>query len=201
MSQKGLSPVLIILLIAAAIGGYLIYSGKITIPQKQITQTPKSDASPAPTITDETSNWKTYSSNKHGFSVKYPEDPNLFLSQTNDNNGFQLRSYSIGLGVNTEQEVRGFMGESFPPRYEELKYFGNIPPLINKRKIIIDGVEALRADAIGKYEQDFDLDVVIFANKSSLYSFTLDRIAAKSLNTLERDKKVFDQILSTFKFQ
>jgi len=38
MRQCGLAPILIILLIAAATFGYLIYSGKINLPQKQTNQ-------------------------------------------------------------------------------------------------------------------------------------------------------------------
>ncbi len=74
MFQKGLASILIVLLIAAAVGGYLVYSGKISLPQKQVTQTSKSDASPAPTGVDETANWKTYTNTKYGYSVKYPPD-------------------------------------------------------------------------------------------------------------------------------
>lgn len=71
MRQQGLAPILIVLLIVAAIGGYLIYSGKINLPQKQVNCTqeakicpdgskvgrsgPKCEFSPCPTPkTDET---------------------------------------------------------------------------------------------------------------------------------------------------
>lgn len=37
-NQKGLAPILIVLIIAVAIGGYLIYSGKINLPQKEDSQ-------------------------------------------------------------------------------------------------------------------------------------------------------------------
>lgn len=45
--QKGFTPLLIILLIAAVIGVYLLYSGKISLPQKQ---TPSVSASPSPVV-------------------------------------------------------------------------------------------------------------------------------------------------------
>lgn len=81
MNQKG-QALLVILLIAAAAFGYLIYSGKINFSQKQVAQTSKSDASPVPTGTGETvyteatrtANWKTYTNNKYNFSFKYPSD-------------------------------------------------------------------------------------------------------------------------------
>lgn len=82
LRQKGLAPILIIVLIAAAIGGYLIYSGKINLPQKQVTQTSKSDVNPAVTGDEETvytesdrsANWKTYTNNKYNYSIFYPKD-------------------------------------------------------------------------------------------------------------------------------
>ncbi len=52
--QKGLAPILIILLIAAAAGGYLVYTNYSTNQTKAPQQTIKS--SPAPT--DETANWE-----------------------------------------------------------------------------------------------------------------------------------------------
>lgn len=64
--QKGFTPILIVLLIAAAIGGYLIYSGKFNLNQTtQVTQ---------PSPADETVNWKTYTSPQAGYSFKYPDD-------------------------------------------------------------------------------------------------------------------------------
>lgn len=64
MSQKGLAPIIIVILIVAAIGGYLVYSGKINIPQKQ---TEISNV-------DETANWKIYTNDKHRFVIKHPNE-------------------------------------------------------------------------------------------------------------------------------
>ncbi len=66
-NQKGLSPILAVLLIAAVIAGYLIYSGKINLPQKTSQQT---------TSVDETANWKTYTNTNReaGYSISYPDN-------------------------------------------------------------------------------------------------------------------------------
>ncbi|MDP3974264.1 MAG: hypothetical protein Q8P92_05535 [Candidatus Daviesbacteria bacterium] len=78
MKQKGLAPILIVLLIAAAIGGYLIYAGKINLnkptPQQTIQPSTTSDASPAPTGAVETANWKTYTNKEYRIQFKYPAD-------------------------------------------------------------------------------------------------------------------------------
>ncbi len=67
MNQKG-NVLLIVLLIVAAIGGYLLYSGKITLPQKTSQQA---------TSVNETTNWKTHTNTIVGYSFKYPD--NLYV--------------------------------------------------------------------------------------------------------------------------
>lgn len=71
--QKGLAPLLIVVIIALAVSGYLIYQKKATsnpIPTPLPQQTPQPSPSPA----DETANWKTYTNAKLGYSFKYPQD-------------------------------------------------------------------------------------------------------------------------------
>lgn len=65
-SQKGLAPIVIVLLIAAALGGYLIYqnqSKSVTTPAEQ-TETSK---------VDEAGDWETFTNKKYGYSFKYPD--------------------------------------------------------------------------------------------------------------------------------
>ena len=72
MNQKGLVPFLIVLLIAATLGGYLVYKQSIPKPvSTPPTQTSQPSPSPTPTDNGEAANWKTY--NESGFSFKYPE--------------------------------------------------------------------------------------------------------------------------------
>jgi len=74
MNQKGLIPILIVLIIAALVGGYLIYQ-----KQTKSTSTPSSQQtiqiSPSPV--DSTANWKTYTNTKYNFQLKYPLDWNV----------------------------------------------------------------------------------------------------------------------------
>lgn len=76
MSQKGLAPIGIVLLVAAvAIGGYLIYSGKANLNQ-QTSSTPTT--TPASTTnSNETVDWKIYTSTDHKFSIKYPNEAKI----------------------------------------------------------------------------------------------------------------------------
>lgn len=73
MFQKGLAPILIILLIAVAIGGiYLVRDynksrlGDITFNTSVLP--------PSSNPTDETVNWKTYTNSKYNYQFRYPND-------------------------------------------------------------------------------------------------------------------------------
>ncbi len=85
MKQKGFAPILIVLLIALAVGGYLLYQ-KQTRPDvvSQPVVQPSSNPVISPVASDSAettnsdligANWKTYTNTntKYGFSVKYPE--------------------------------------------------------------------------------------------------------------------------------
>lgn len=71
--QKGFAPILIIILIALAVGGYFIYKNQqkpVPVPQ-QVTQ-PQDKGY---TISDaKTKGWKTYTSTTNSFSFNYPSD-------------------------------------------------------------------------------------------------------------------------------
>lgn len=69
VNQKGLTSIHIVILIGVVLLGYLFYSGKIALPQKQTDQ-PIAETSKV----DETADWKTYTNTKYGFEVKYPND-------------------------------------------------------------------------------------------------------------------------------
>ncbi len=79
-NQKGLAPILIVLLIAAVIGGYLVYSGKINLNQKPVAQ-----QTPQPSSTsDETANWKTFINRDAGYSISYPNTWQVDSSNANN---------------------------------------------------------------------------------------------------------------------
>lgn len=93
LKQKGLTPIVIILLIALVIGGYLLYSGKISLDQKTGIQT--TTQSP---FTDETASWKTFTTSgiDAGLTLKYPSNwvivENAFIAEKSFVPGEQDRS-------------------------------------------------------------------------------------------------------------
>lgn len=76
--QKGIAPILIVLLIAAAVGGYLIYQKQTKtaiMPSTLVRTSPNPVASSVATSSAETTNWKTYRAPGYiGIKVKYPAD-------------------------------------------------------------------------------------------------------------------------------
>ena len=95
-SQKGVAPILIVLLIALGVGGYLFYQNQakvtsqplsITQPSLQLTE-PTDATSTSPSLTSATtkpaakSGWKVYSDSKIEFSYQLPENDNWFVKTT-----------------------------------------------------------------------------------------------------------------------
>lgn len=174
MIQKGLAPILIVILIAAAVGGYLVYSGKINLNQGKPTPAyrPPDAVTMSKSQNDDTANWKTYvgtgTDGVSKFSVKYPsgwllEGRILYPFGKND------LAYKVVLGaggqdVSEAQEIKTFPGGS-------AKYYWN------KNEFSAGGYASFTAD---KNAYIFEMNVPI--DKASEY------------------QKVFDQILSTFKF-
>lgn len=77
--QKGLSPIAVIVLIALAIGGYLLYSGKISLNQKTGIQT--TTLSP---FADENAKEKTYANDFYHIKFDIPSDWRVEESTRND---------------------------------------------------------------------------------------------------------------------
>ena len=65
--QKGLAPILIVILIALAVGGYLYYQ-----KQNKPTSVPQQNTQSSPT-SNETIIWKTYKDSEIGFMINYPD--------------------------------------------------------------------------------------------------------------------------------
>lgn len=78
MKQRGLAPLVIIILIALAVGGYLLY-------QKQLKPAVISQPSPTPTpvASDQFADWKTYTNAQAGFQIRYPSFYQLIKEDSN----------------------------------------------------------------------------------------------------------------------
>lgn len=103
MKQRGLAPILIILLLTAAVGGYFLY-------QKQVkpATAPQITAQSSPSPKDETVNWKTYTIQKVLFSMKYP--PNWTVTEKKFNESEEEIIFSGSEGKISFKIGTGFGG-------------------------------------------------------------------------------------------
>ncbi len=188
MKQRGLAPILIILLITAAIGGYLVYSGKVNLPQKQIAQTPK---------VDDTANWKTYTSPKRDYLFMYPGEWDLTSDLTQDfsevlcrgnqcNSNYNINNFSISETAykSLEEYIKG----QSVTGYEKLKFQG------------LDAIKTLTPDKDGSSGGWQGSIIRIYVNHiGKVYEIDLN------YPYLDKDKFVYypeslPNILATFKF-
>lgn len=212
MKQKG-NVVLIVLLIALAIGGYF-YFGKINLNKP----TPQQTSQPSPT-SDETATWKTYTNPLANFSFQYPS--NWFTSERVSNNtvkDVEITSCDIKNNpfctreknqiiisvrlINTADIYEGAKDmEEYYQRQTKSPNSGK-----NKRSITINNIPAIRFSTKGG-EGDmegiqFNGDTVVLEDKGNLYTLKVSINVGSSgkSDNLTEAIKIFDEILSTFKF-
>ena len=203
MTQKGLAPILIVLLIALGIGGYLIYtnySNNFTKPAKyvQITPTPTESTSIA-----ETANWKTYTNNEYKFSLKYPPEYavkgegkiiDLLEEDACCDSGFQIwldesrfeNSQSLIRCDRAKEEIK--LNPAFPRSdcLEDGKRYGQNADIVSIKLANVEAISFYVADTgVGH------LDHIIQTKKEPRIQIRYPTGNVKS---------IYDQILPTFKF-
>lgn len=198
MSQKGLAPIVIILLIAAGVGGYLIYSGKINLPQKQTLETKTSEV-------NETTDWKTYSNSSLGFSFSYPKqldylydqfgfnhpdnpEGNLLLQNYDGANSAQQDPANFQLVISAYKNVDKVALETFvkdPAKVWNINNTQTFTPFMLHNK------PAYKGKSIQKNEK---VPTVWVVNNGYILTIYLETPES-------RNAAWFDEILPTFKFQ
>lgn len=132
------------------------------------------------------------------FSITYPGRASRIVES--DEYAIVLPGYNIDIDSFTRRDWDVFMKSPFPDTLEELQPIAQLPPLSHRRRITIDGNEALRGEAVGGGDPAVDMEVAVFIRGSFLYQAFLDRKAAQREMTLDRDRAVFNQILSSWEF-
>lgn len=199
LNQRGFIPILV-LLVVALLAGYLIYQKQTTSSAPQPTE--------QPTPSDETvynealrsANWKTYKNSSYGFSLLYPPDwvvtedkTNIKLEEKLSNTlvkkGVQITIYENAGSLNAME----FLDKIFYKDYKE------------QEKLLKDS-----------YLKNASLQPIIIGNKPATKIKELQTppgsygtgiwVTDKTIGILLRSypvadgEKVFDQLLSTFKF-
>lgn len=199
--QKGLAPILIVLLIAAVIGGYLLYSGKINL--NQTTQpSPTTNVSPAPTGDAETANWKTYTNTKYKYSFKYPSHYNFLdaelMSQSTTNDEFMVSFLKYSSNEAQKYKINN-REEAFYDYFGVVVQGGNCSSLTTPGNVVtIDGVSGKKYTGSSSTFADPQFgDILVLVNKNN-YCYHLAFL--KDPRNPKSSEALFDQILSTFKF-
>lgn len=162
MYQKGIVPIVIILLIAAVIGGYLIYQKQFkSTPSAKYQQTTQSSVSPtskasvtkpaspnpssAQTSIDQTDNWLIYEDSKYPLSFKYPTD---WLVNSKDEQGYDQRIISL---AKKDTPTTVSLSFSILPSWNNT---GNAKDLI--KNIVVGGEQGVRVDPPTKSEANLE---------------------------------------------
>lgn len=180
---------LLAVIIFSIIGAGSFYLGKISNKQNLTanpTITSITQAPPSPTP-DPTANWKTYSN--FGIAFKYPsewlltKDGSSFI-EIKEPNRFYL------LTLSKEPNMNQNSGRPFKDLYEFLK----IPYL---KTFLVDGQQAQQTLPRAGSE---NISGVLFFSKDSESIYGLNLETPRDGSKIDEGKKIFDQILSTFKF-
>lgn len=223
--QKGIAPILIIILIAVAVGGYLLY-------QKQLKSVSVSQSSPSPVASPvasssaEIANWKTYTNIQDGYSMKYRQDFvitkrdfwTIFKSPVAAKGGGYPDEDWFDLAISVKDNPNNQTALEYVNEYadstitESLKRVPNSDTNSELRKFyntrannirssfknysngIIDGIIG---DTDG-YENPNT--AVIFSKNKKIYIFSLLGGPNTGTPPTKTAEKIFQQILSTFKF-
>lgn len=198
--SKGFAPIFIVIIIAALVGGYLLYQNqsKLTPPFQLITK-------PSPTPIDETANWKTYINKYYNFEIKYPEDATLRDISVEEvthepTNGLiditlprkTMQDFSAGLAIETENNPKLLNAQD----YCLSRFKGN--DLKEKKQINIGNIAAYMVKINTHIGPDEIMNCVTKGNKILILRYSLDVIENDPL--VKEHSKILDLIVSTFKF-
>lgn len=210
MKQRGLAPILIILLLAAAIGGYFIYQRLINSGQVRCTLEARicSDGSsvgrigskcefaPCPSAgSDETTNWKIYTNTAYKFNFAYPPSWSAIESTSPG------KPYVLFVALGSANTIEGGGSVAVTIRNQsETDYVSLLKKeeyQIVQRSDIQLGENKATHYKLGKKLASgvkTQQDIVLTIQNGLLYEIN------SGANSNKDNQLVFDQILSTFKF-
>ncbi len=214
--QKGFAPILIVILIAIIVGGYLIYKyvgfcGSNCIDESKvfpadsaslIKQTPQPIATPqVASVLDETANWKTYRDQQIRFELQYPSEMILprsncdtFVLPASDNERKQVENLKKS-GQEIALTITGLefaVCEMSNPKELSLKEFAEQhSPQFNFTEFNVSDQVGLKLESKAAGKNVGEIFVISPDN-------SIIRIWYRY--TLNKDEEIVNQILSTFKF-
>lgn len=196
--QKGLAPILIVLLIALGIGGYLIYQKQakpVSMPQQTTQSSPASSsdsestisaASPAPNGAGETANWKIYTDTQNGFSLKYPSTWSFSGSKFLTEKGSEINL--VIQEINLERAIK-FLNYGDAGLQNKTEY----------RKEKVSGVEVVKAE-VTLFQREQGTGELREDSRDYRILIPLTSQKTLAISSKIEDGDILDQILSTFRF-
>lgn len=209
-NQKGFTPIIILVILALVVGGYFAYQNvqlKKSATQNQPTPAPLVSPSSTP---DATANWKIFSDEQNGIEFKYPQTWdaekmlgwtfNVFLDDRSFEIPTQPTEFMTLIGVafnefmNTETNIKSYAEKTVEEAATRLKTYFFGQDVTEKDGLTVDGHKAIQLDGIlgpGMLEGQY-------------FKYTLiqmdDKVLMVSLNINRDFERIYDQILTTFKF-
>lgn len=187
--------ILIVLLLILGIGGYFLnlrYQASL-IPPVTI------DPSSTPTSTpDPTKNWKTYTDSTYGFSVQYP--PTWIVNEYEDGVGFSSNpnnpqsneSFGDGVSMQFHANPNNITTLDF---VKTIRFKEDLPPWKNTERAkatTFNGLDATKVEDVVGGKGGFGSGFFI--------SYESTIIELLTQNPSDTNEKIFNTMLSTFKF-
>lgn len=219
--QKGLAPLIIVILIALAVGGYLIYQKQLkSVLISQPTFTPV--ASPVASNSAETAHWKVFNSKRYQYSFQYPASMEVInggmglrdITEESrvlvDYPGIKNNSYSGPWSIVAEDQdttcPKGKTNisaglQAFADRKWQLNKNDNNPYTTNKKvgdltETIIAGQRAYQFLIGGSWVSECE---GLSLNAEQFVVFT-EKNGVMYTIMFPKENRIYSQILSTFKF-
>lgn len=206
--QKGLAPILIILLIAFSIGGYLVYSGKINLNNSESTISQTTHPSPIPS-SSETANWKTYTNTKYQYSIKFPSYYNIVNYPDLKLLKVTSKEDSVYINKNSEEIANASKSDT---EYDQKLYSDSLRINVSNKACATSANDLLEQSSSGgkKNITVGGMPATQFIGIPSAYDEVLTNISKDSHcftfsfyrdpNNKSSSDKLLETILSTFKF-
>lgn len=217
MIQKGYSLIFLLIgmVVLAGVAGGAYYLGKQTTPKSSpapvvSSQIPSpsttTDASPVPTGTEETANWKTYTNSKRGYEFKYPDSYKLKAVETSTTARESVylekdAEYTVGGGFGGSNVLKKGVVISFTvwPNKDlsESALKSEYGTDISTKTTIVDNKEGIE---IVFQPESYGGRMIYLKHNSIVLEFSSDSGFETSKSSQQKYLTEFDQILSTFKF-
>ncbi|MDD2822703.1 MAG: PsbP-related protein [Candidatus Daviesbacteria bacterium] len=193
--SKGFAPILIVILIAVAIGGYLIYSNylknqtKINVPQ----QTSNTES----TNSGKIANWETLTRNDNEFSFQYPQNWKLVPTDTSKN-GYNFEFVDPDKIYTLDFYSQSNINKDTGKPYKTLLEFEDL--VSDQLKIVVDGQEAIQVMPRAGSENANLIDV-FSRDSTQIYTLKLTTNSKQDDAAIKKGQELFKQILSTFRIK